>query len=815
MEVAGLVIGATSILALWETCVQVFDIVVSGQNYGMDSEIARVKLEVERVRLLMWGQAVGLSNVRLPEEGVTSPGPCHPRLGRPEVTDAVMRILGCIHHLFKDTDALQRRYGLQRTSERSSALAALDISPENNASSATILESVFKKAYASLQKSSRRNNRITTLRKRAHWAILDKTKFSLLVQEIRAFNDSLSALFPDVSTETQDSLRQDIEASDEIASLRLLQQASANDYAELSDTASERVSLLEERASLAGSEAPAVRVVFDPETFTIRTIRPVPTERMAPIVEASPTEQSDEEVYDAEDNTRWHVLFRDDRDRGVQALERHTLEAHKVVDWFISFLLVKINTLSLVEYKMQLLAKQFVEPDISGHSRPLCGILLNGINKEAEAQAPLLESFSACLAAANELKERYVNFQSKFDHLRAETRAKQKADFRLAKAREAYESARYRIATLTRKMKHRDARGRIRTIQIELSQAQQQLAAAETTLDERAAMYDAAARRWERVWRETCDKGQALEQDRLHFARDLCSRCDHHAAESYQSLSVFIISISPTHDAIALGKGFRARVDVNDEDGDGPPPAPFASYDGPKYDYEYQGTASYSNRNVLAWAKYYDMDGTDPAGAVYFHHVPGVSDEPEEAPLEASSAPDSQPLEPRSPVVTTAPHSPPAYHAQTDERSSFASNNTSLGDEPEPPLPAGLYHALFDFQAENSLEQSLAVGDVVNVVEGSGGYGWAVIARADVSDPGSEYALVPRAFLEPVQGTSESASPRMSRAIAEDGTGEDPSAPNKLERERLDPLPTMRSRESSGGWDAPPSYDLATDVHAE
>ncbi|KAL1728035.1 prion-inhibition and propagation-domain-containing protein [Schizophyllum commune] len=807
MEVAGLVIGATSILALWETCVQVFDIVVSGQHYGMDSEIARVKLEVERVRLLMWGQAVGLSSVRLPEEGVTSPGPCHPRLGRPEVTDAVMRILGCIHHLFKDTDALQRRYGLQRTLERSAASAVLDISPENNASSATILESVFKKAYASLQKSSRRNNRITTLRKRAHWAILDKTKFSLLVREIRAFNDSLSALFPEVSTETQDSLRQDIEASDEIASLRLLQQASANDYAELSDTASERVSLLEERASLAGSEAPAVRVVFDPETFTIRTIRPVPTERMAPIVEASPTEQSDEEVYDAEDNTRWHVLFRDDRDRGVQALERHTLEAHKVVDWFISFLLVKINTLSLVEYKMQLLAKQFVEPDIS--------ILLNGINKEAEAQAPLLESFSACLAAANELKERYVNFQSKFDHLQAETRAKQKADFRLAKAREAYESARYRIATLTRKMKHRDARGRLRTIQSELSQAQQQLAVAETTLDERTAMYDAAARRWERVWRDTCDKGQALEHDRLHFARDLGSRCDHQAAESYHFLSVFIISVNPNEDAIALGKGFRARVDVNDEDGEGPPPAPFASYDGPKYDYEYQGTASYRDPNVLAWAKYYDMDGTDPAGAVYFHHVPGVSDEPEEAPLGAPSPPDSQPLEPQFPVVTTAPHSPPAYHAQTDERSSYASNNTSLDDEPEPPLPAGLYHALFDFQAENSLEQSLAVGDVVNVVEGSGGYGWAVIARADVSDPGSEYALVPRAFLEPVQGTLDSASPRISRAIAQDGTGEDPSAPNKLERERLDPLPTMRSRESSGGWDAPPSYDLATDVHAE
>ncbi|KAI5899166.1 uncharacterized protein SCHCODRAFT_02485722 [Schizophyllum commune H4-8] len=813
MEVAGLVIGATSILALWETCVQVFDIVVSGQNYGMDSEIARVKLEVERVRLLMWGQAVGLSSVRLPEEGATSPGPCHPRLGRPEVSDAVVRILGCIHHLFKDTDALQCRYGLQRTSGRSSVSAVLDISPENNASSATILESVFKKAYASLQRSSRRNNRITTFRKRAYWAILDKTKFSLLVQEIRAFNDSLSALFPDASIETQDSLRRDIEASDEIASLRLLQQASANDYVELSDTASERVSLLEERASLAESEIPPVRVVFDPETFTIRTIRPAPPERIAPILEASPTERSDEEVYGAEDNTRWHVLFRDERDRGVQALERHVLEAHKVVDWFISFLLVKINTLSLVEHKMQSLAKQFVEPDIS--------ILLDGINNEAAAQAPLLESFSACLAAANELKERYVGFQSKFAHLQAETRAKQKADFRLAKAREAYESARYQIATLSRKMKHRDVRGRLRTIQSELSQAHQQLNTAETTLSERTATYDAAARRWEGVWRETCDRGQKLEQDRLNLAKDLGSRCDLQALESYHSLSVFIFSIHTVHDTLALGKAFRARVDVDEEAGNHPPAAPSALYDGPKHDYEYQGTTWYREPNVLAWAKYYDMDGTDPAGAVYFHHVPGVSDGDEHS--EASSMHDrrtpSPSREPPPQALRSAPHLPPAYHAQTNERSSFASDNTSVGDEPESPLPAGLYHALFDFQAENSLEQSLAAGDVVNVVEGSGGYGWAVITRADMSDPASEYALVPRAFLLPVQVPSLSDCSRVSQATAEDESGEDVSVPNKLERERLNTLPTTRSVEASGvwtseGWDAPPSYDLATDIHA-
>jgi Prion-inhibition and propagation len=48
-EVASLVVG---VVAAWKSCVQVFDIVDSGRRYGMDYEILRIKLEVERIRLL-------------------------------------------------------------------------------------------------------------------------------------------------------------------------------------------------------------------------------------------------------------------------------------------------------------------------------------------------------------------------------------------------------------------------------------------------------------------------------------------------------------------------------------------------------------------------------------------------------------------------------------------------------------------------------------------------------------------------------------------------------------------------------------------
>lgn len=57
-DVAGLVIG---IVALWQSCIQVYEIVDSTRQHGMEFELLNVKFEVERVRLLCWGDAVGLA----------------------------------------------------------------------------------------------------------------------------------------------------------------------------------------------------------------------------------------------------------------------------------------------------------------------------------------------------------------------------------------------------------------------------------------------------------------------------------------------------------------------------------------------------------------------------------------------------------------------------------------------------------------------------------------------------------------------------------------------------------------------------------
>lgn len=142
-DVAGLVLG---VVALWKTCVEVFETVDSNRKYGMDYELLRVKLEVERIRLHSWDDSVGLrennNNTRRPD----------PRLERDDVANTVMRVLGCIHHLFEDSERLQNIYGLQPSTADAKTMFT-------TAAGQPILGMVFKKAYEGLKKDERERQR--------------------------------------------------------------------------------------------------------------------------------------------------------------------------------------------------------------------------------------------------------------------------------------------------------------------------------------------------------------------------------------------------------------------------------------------------------------------------------------------------------------------------------------------------------------------------------------------------------------------------------------------------------------------------------
>ena len=224
-EVAGLILG---VVATWQTCIQVFDLVASSRLYGIDYEICRIKLEVERVRLLAWGDAVGLSGM---DSGRAGPDA---RLNREQTRQVVLRVLGCIETMFKNNESLQHRYGLIQETPQPDF--------ERSEQSQSSLSLIFRKAYANLKRTGRDRQQAGTVKQKTVWAIRDKVKFQRMVTEIHGFNDSLADLFPDL--QIREALRTEVNQSNEIRPLTLLQEASADDHSDISDIASNRLEML-------------------------------------------------------------------------------------------------------------------------------------------------------------------------------------------------------------------------------------------------------------------------------------------------------------------------------------------------------------------------------------------------------------------------------------------------------------------------------------------------------------------------------------------------------------------------------------------
>jgi hypothetical protein len=232
MDVAGLVIGLAT---AWKTCIEVFDIVDASRSYGMDYELFLVKLEVERIRLLTWGDTVGLAEIQ--RGGASSDS----RFNREDVRTTVLRLLGCIQHIFENSDKLQERYGLQPVVATPAMVTAASDDDSQPTQSRRILGAVFKHAYETLRKSAKDRQRDTPLKRKTLWAVHDKKKFQLLVTEIKGFNDSLESLFPDVKLRTLATISAEIRQSEDIHALQSLQEATSEDHEEISETASVRL----------------------------------------------------------------------------------------------------------------------------------------------------------------------------------------------------------------------------------------------------------------------------------------------------------------------------------------------------------------------------------------------------------------------------------------------------------------------------------------------------------------------------------------------------------------------------------------------
>lgn len=223
VEPVSLTMSVVALASLFSTCIECFDYFKAGQALEEDLELLLVKLDVEKTRLLIWGNAVG---VLKPEgEGRV------PELNNIQKTELVVRCLESIKSLLSDTDEFQTLYGL-----RSSADAEKD--SRNHSILSVNSMNVFRTSYRRFWARFAGNQSRSTLAMRTRWAIYDKTKFEGLIHHLKVLIDGLNQ-FSLVESEMQDQImHHDIVSILDIPKLRLIQSACEGTYTTLSKAAS-------------------------------------------------------------------------------------------------------------------------------------------------------------------------------------------------------------------------------------------------------------------------------------------------------------------------------------------------------------------------------------------------------------------------------------------------------------------------------------------------------------------------------------------------------------------------------------------------
>ena len=223
-EVIGITASAITLASLFSTCIDCFDYFKAAQAFKEDADLLLVKLDLEKARLLIWGNNVGILDGR--RSASIQP------LDNLDRTLIVERCLESIKALLTDADDLQFKYGLQTaTGPEARAEESRRLISSNGMST-------FKASYNRFLARSNGLQGRPHILSRAKWAIRDKKKFDVLVCCLRDLINGLIEVFP-VMAEAEDRLvKEDIASINDLRSLRLVERACEESYPDWSAKAS-------------------------------------------------------------------------------------------------------------------------------------------------------------------------------------------------------------------------------------------------------------------------------------------------------------------------------------------------------------------------------------------------------------------------------------------------------------------------------------------------------------------------------------------------------------------------------------------------
>ena len=231
-EAIGLISGSITLVNVFHVIIQVFDIVNTSRTYGSENHILCSQLRIEGVRLISWGELIGLTKIH----GIGPQVKLDDRIYQPQCCHAIAHHLNRLLELFQKVNKFLDKHGVQLDQNRNDD----DNSSENDdASTSTArpsnrqilstsqgsVQHVFHSQLETIRKSIQNHQTTVPWFKKAKWAIYQRDRFRGVVDEIRGLVDGLHNILPDVRTQAKEQLSREIEISEDVRSLDMVQAA--------------------------------------------------------------------------------------------------------------------------------------------------------------------------------------------------------------------------------------------------------------------------------------------------------------------------------------------------------------------------------------------------------------------------------------------------------------------------------------------------------------------------------------------------------------------------------------------------------------
>lgn len=173
-ETAGLIIGAVSLTTIFTTCVDCFEYVQLGRNFGKDYQRALLKLDIAKLRLSRWADVVDESRNQY-----------RVSVGTSAEAEKVKEILGEIVDCFAAAEKVSQRF---KTKSSSTELQVYDVN--------TNLEPSLRTMHDKMRDLALERQCRSTVRQKTAWALYEKKHFDRLISDVVELVDDLNQLFP-------------------------------------------------------------------------------------------------------------------------------------------------------------------------------------------------------------------------------------------------------------------------------------------------------------------------------------------------------------------------------------------------------------------------------------------------------------------------------------------------------------------------------------------------------------------------------------------------------------------------------------------